>query len=167
MKKYIPSTDGRSLVPVYSNSHQAPRPMVDPLINRPNQTMPARPENAFQNATYNDPDYFRVQDQAAFLNEQATVQSVPVQQPKHMLMAPVSAWDRGWYQPLRVGSQGDRYPTPNLSAPDRLQSIPGYQVISTNITSQNNTIAQIYTNLRAPRMNEAYNSCGGGDNGGS
>lgn len=163
MKKYIPSTDGVSMVPVYSASHQAPNIPIDPLINAPNQVMAAHTQPPFVNATYGDPDYFRVKDQSAFINSTATVQTVPVQQNDHMLQAPVSQWNRGWYQPLRVGPQGDRYPTPNLSAPDRLQSIPGYQVISTNITSQNNTIAQMYTNLRAPRMNEAYSPCGGGD----
>lgn len=149
-KTYIPAVDGRHVVPVYSVAHQAPAPSVQPLINAPYQTMVAgvQPPLPAGNAPIG------LQRQIRHL---ATVQTIEVRQHDNMLMTPLTGWNMGWKQPVETGRQ-DRYPVPNLTAPDRIQSIPGYQVIQTQITSNDQPISTIYTNLRAPTQTDATGS---------
>lgn len=151
-KTYIPSSDGGHVVPVYSQAHQAPATVVQHLINKPNQTMVdgVQPPLPAGNAPIG------LQRQ---LRHKATVQTIDVQQYDNMLRTPLTTWNMGWKQPIQGGNE-TRPITPNLAAPDRVQSIPGYQVIQTQVTNNGQQMAQIYTNLRAPTQGDASgNGC--------
>lgn len=150
--KYIPGSDGGRLVPVYSQAHQAPAPQIQPLINKPNQAMVAGPQPPLP--VGNGPIGLQRQ-----LRHKATVQTVEVKQHDNMLRTPLTGWSMGWKQPIQSGNDTRPF-TPNLAAPDRVQSIPGYQVIQTQFTNKGQQMAQIYTNLRAPTQGDASgNGC--------
>jgi hypothetical protein len=137
---------------VYSQAHQAPATQVQPLINKPNQALVAGPQPPLPAGNAPIP----LQRQ---LRHKATVQTVEVKQHDTILHTPLTPWNMGWKQPIQSGNP-DRPIMPNLNAPDRVQSIPGYQVIQTQFTNNGQQMAQIYTNLRAPTQGDASgNGC--------
>ena len=152
--KYIPSVAGGGVVPVYTPGHETSHngPARQPLINRPYQTMPVvQPDRQYDIPGIQP----YVDDLAAAITGKVTVQTVPVQQWGFKLAAPLRTWSRRtnrWFS----GRQ-DRYPMVGLAAPYKLQSIPGYTVAQTQVTT-----SQINANqnsgggkLRAPAINES------------
>jgi hypothetical protein len=140
--KYIPSSDGGHVVPVYSQAHQAPATQVQPIINKPNQALLAGPQRPL-------PLGYAPIGLQRELRHKGTVQTIEVKQHDMILHTPLTPWNMGWKQPIDSGNQ-TRPLMPNLNAPDRVQSIPGYQVIQTQFTDNGQQMAQIYTNLKAP-----------------
>jgi hypothetical protein len=135
---------------VYSQAHQAPATQVQPLINKPSQTMVAGLQPPLP--VGNGPIPLQRQ-----LRHKATVQTIEVQQHDNMLRTPLTPWSMGWKQPVQGGNE-TRPIMPNLAAPDRVQSIPDYQVIQTQYTNNGQQLAQIYSNLKAPTQGDASGS---------
>lgn len=153
MTRYIPGPDG-TVGAVPKASYTAPAAARASLVNKPNQSMPT-----FQPAPQNfevDQDSMIVANLAAQINATAAVQTIEVRQPSFKLAAPKTAWNRLNWQMQYITGRQDRYPSPGLAAPPRLQSIPGFVVKQSQVTTSgiNATQARIGHNLRAPRANE-------------
>jgi hypothetical protein len=148
--KYIPAAESQHVVPVRTRGKAAPPLAIQPSIKKPNQIMPVVQPSPQNYALGPDGAYTR--EIARFQTAQKIIDVIPVQQTAHRLKTPFSVWREGWRS--LIVNDAPRTPRPGLSAPARLQSIPGYVVNQIQTTTQNNQLANIYTNLRAPGINE-------------
>ena len=155
--KYIPSVAGGPVVPVFTPGHETPRNggARRPMQNWPYQSMPVvQPERQF-----NDPgDTGYVDTIGQAVHQKTTVQTIEVQQHVFKLVAPLRVWKRRinhWFT-----GRADRMPMLNLAAPYKLQSIPGYIVSQTQVTTSKINANQNSGGgkLRAPNINETGNA---------
>jgi hypothetical protein len=153
--KYIPAAETQNVVPVYQAGRAAPPLAIQPSIKKPNQMMPViqpPPQNYELGA-----DAAYTLEIAHYQSAQKTIDVIPVRQTANRIKSPLSVWREGWRSQLV--NEAPRTLQPNMAAPARLQSIPGYVVTQIQVTTPNNQLASFYSNLRAPGINEGQ---GGG-----